>query len=206
VPTPDSGMIIYVCSTNRGKLAEFALSSREAGLSDILIEPHPGLGHISAPQENGNSFEENARAKAIYYSAFTSELVLADDSGLEVEALSGEPGVYSARYAGENAADSANNELLLRRLDNARDRRARFVCVVALAEAGRVLHTAHGSAEGEILWESRGEGGFGYDPLFFYPPLQRSFAELTPGEKFAVSHRGKALRELFNWLRIYTRK
>jgi XTP/dITP diphosphohydrolase len=199
-------MIIYACSTNRGKLAEFALASREAGLSDVVIEPHPVLDQILAPDETGNSFEENACVKAIYYSAFTPELVLADDSGLEVQALDLEPGVYSARYAGANATDKENNELLLRRLESVPDRSARFVCVVALAQAGRVLKTAQDGVEGQILWEIRGEGGFGYDPLFFYPPLQRSFAELTPSEKFAVSHRGKALRESFNWLRIYGHK
>src|SRR5207248_2994310 len=131
-------------------------------------------------------------------SVFTSKAVLADDSGLEVDALQGAPGVYSARYAGPNATDEDNNNLLLRELRNATDRHARFVCVLALAQGGRLLTTVRGVVEGRILAAPCGHGGFGYDPLFFYPPLNRSFAELTSQEKFRVSHRGNALRVPFN--------
>lgn len=194
-------MTVYACSANAGKLREFALAARASGLTDIRIEPLPGLhGEILPPEENGTTFEENACAKAIYYSGFTPECVLADDSGLEVDALHGAPGVYSARYAGSAASDEDNNNLLLRDLGNESHREARFVCVLAVARGGRLLMTAHGVVEGEILPAPRGCGGFGYDPLFFYAPLERSFAELTPEEKFAVSHRGNALRTLFERL------
>lgn len=193
-------MIIYACSTNPGKLREFRLGARQSGAMDLVLEPLPDLKQIRAPEENGATFEENASSKALYYSAFTPELVLADDSGLEVDALRGAPGVYSARYAGVDATDFANNDLLLRKLQNVGNREAHFVCALALARGGRVLATARGIAEGEILTVPRGEGGFGYDPLFFYPPLGRTFAELTPEEKFGVSHRGKALRNLFGCL------
>jgi XTP/dITP diphosphohydrolase len=193
-------MIIYACSSNRAKLEELVLAGRESGLAELTIEPLPGVTQIPAPDENGTSFEENAKIKAEYYSGFTEELVLADDSGLEVAALHGAPGIHSARYAGPNATDSENNELLLQHLENQDNRAARFVCAVALARAGHVCTSVRGTAEGEILNQPRGDRGFGYDPLFFYPPLGRTFAELTCDEKFAVSHRGRALRNLFSYL------
>jgi len=193
-------MIVYACSSNRDKLDELTFAGRPSGLANLEIEPLPGLTHIRAPDENGTSFEANAMIKAEYYSAFTEELVLADDSGLEVAALHGAPGIHSLRYAGPNATDAANNDLLLRRLENQENRRARFVCSVALARAGRVLTTVQGSVEGEILKQPRGDRGFGYDPLFFYPPLARTFGELTRDQKFAVSHRGRALHKLFTYL------
>jgi XTP/dITP diphosphohydrolase len=193
-------MIVYACSSNRAKLEEQILAGQGSAIPSLRIEPLPGLQEIPAPIENGASFEENASLKAKSYSAFTHELVLADDSGLEVSALHGAPGIHSARYAGPNATDAANNDLLLRRLETQENRQARFVCSVALARAGQVLTTFRGSVEGEILAQARGDRGFGYDPLFFYAPLNRTFAELTPDEKFAVSHRGEALRKLFRYL------
>jgi XTP/dITP diphosphohydrolase len=193
-------MILYACSTNPGKLREFALAARSSPVPDLVIEPLPRLGRIPTPEENAESFEENARTKAIYYSAFTSELVFADDSGLEVNALDGAPGVRSARYAGQDATDDENNALLLRNLASTPQRTARFVCVIALARSGRMIQTFHGAVEGEILWTPQGANGFGYDPLFYYPPLGCSFAELAPEQKFAVSHRGKAFRSLLEWL------
>lgn len=190
-------MILYACSTNAGKLREFALAARESGVAGLVIEPLPGLRDIAPPEENGSTFEENARLKAAFYSGFTNELVFADDSGIEVDALGGAPGVYSARYTGRDATDADNNRLLLRNLEGLMDRTARFVCVIALARTGQVIETFHGSVEGEILHAPRGEGGFGYDPLFFYRPCGCTFAELSPEAKFAVSHRGNALRALF---------
>jgi XTP/dITP diphosphohydrolase len=189
-------MNLYACSTNPGKLKEFALAARSLHAPDLVIEPLPQLGQVPEPNESGTSFEENACAKAIYYSAFTPELVFADDSGLEVDALGGAPGVLSARYAGPDATDQGNNALLLRNLRSTTQRTARFVCVIALARAGEVLQTFRGTVEGEILRAPRGVNGFGYDPLFYYPPLGCSFAELAPEQKFAVSHRGNALRGL----------
>ena len=189
-------MILYACSTNAGKLREFALAARESGVDRLVIEPLPELKQIPAPAEDGATFEENARLKAAYYSRFTREQVFADDSGIEVDALGGAPGVYSARYAGLGATDAKNNALLLRNRTGATNRTARFVCAFALSRDGQVLETVRGSAEGEILQAPRGAGGFGYDPLFFYPPRGCSFAELSAEEKFAVSHRGNALRAL----------
>ena len=193
-------MRIYACSSNAGKLRELLSAAREAGLPQLTIEPLPGLRDIPPPEENGATFEENAVAKALYYSRLTPEIVLADDSGLEVDALHGAPGVHSARYAGPGATDEDNNNLLLRDLGTETGREARFICVLALAQTGDLLTTARGAVEGTILAAPRGGGGFGYDPLFFYPPFERSFGELTPEEKFSVSHRGHALRALFSRL------
>ena len=187
-------MKIHICSSNPGKLREIFLAASGTGFE---IAPLPHLKGIMPPEETGFSFEENASLKAIYYSRFTPEIVLADDSGLEVDALGGAPGVFSARYSGPNATDEDNNNALLRNLGDTTARSARFVCVVALARAGDVLTKARGTVEGEILHAPQGANGFGYDPLFFYPPLRRSFAELTPDEKLLVSHRGKAVRALF---------
>jgi len=117
-----------------------------------------------------------------------------------VDALGGEPGVYSARYAGEHATDEENNRLVLQRLGDNRDRTARFVCVIALAQGGEVVETFRGEAEGELLREARGPAGFGYDPLFYYPPFGCSFGEVDGEKKFGVSHRGNAVRAMFDWV------
>jgi XTP/dITP diphosphohydrolase len=191
---------IYVCSSNSGKLRDFSFAARSFRKSHIIIEPLPGLEEISPPEENGASFEENATQKAVYYSGFTPRLVLADDSGLEVDALHGAPGIRSARYAGAAATDAENNQLLLANLADVAEREARFVCVLALAQAGQILSIARGTVEGTILKAPRGTAGFGYDPLFFYAPVECSFGELTPEHKLAVSHRGSALRDLFEQL------
>jgi XTP/dITP diphosphohydrolase len=193
-------MIVHACSTNSGKLRELTLATEETRCPDLRLELLPGLDHISAPEETGLSFEENAAIKALHYSAFSSEIVLADDSGLEVEALNGAPGVHSARFAGPGSTDADNNELLLRRLHNSEERSAQFVCVIALARAGRILMTARGTVKGEILHAVRGEHGFGYDPLFYYAPFGCSFGEVDRERKFAVSHRGQALRKVVDWL------
>jgi len=190
-------MILYACSTNQGKLDEFALAASEAALKHFVIEPLPNLEQIPAPEETVTSFEENASIKASYYSRFTSNFVFADDSGLEVDALHGAPGVHSARYGGVGATDAANNALLLRNLQNETNRMARFVCVIALAQGGRIVATSRGTVDGRMLSAPLGSSGFGYDPLFFYPPFARTFAQLSPREKLSVSHRGQALRALF---------
>lgn len=191
---------IYACSSNPGKLREFQLVATELGMTGFDLLTLPGLKAIEPPEEIGKTFEENARLKAVYYSKLTTEMVLADDSGLEVDALGGAPGVYSARYAGASATDQANNELLLRNMAGMPDRTARFVCAISLARQGAVLHTVRGSVEGQLLETASGGNGFGYDPLFFYPPLQCSFGELDDKRKFSVSHRGNALRKTFAWL------
>jgi XTP/dITP diphosphohydrolase len=187
---------IYCATGNAGKLREFRLAGELLGID---IAPLPDLQSIPAPEENGASFEENARLKAEYYSRFAPGPLFADDSGLEVDALGGEPGVHSARYAGGSANDEANNRLLLQRLGENPERTGRFVCVIALAESGKTSRTFRGEVEGEILRAPRGVGGFGYDPLFYYPPFGRSFGEVDGPKKFDVSHRGKALRELMQY-------
>jgi XTP/dITP diphosphohydrolase len=192
---------IFCATGNPGKLREFRLAGELLGID---IEPLAELKSIPAPEENGATFEENARLKAAYYSGFAPGPLFADDSGLEVDALGGEPGVYSARYAGPHATDDANNRLLLQRLGDGQNRTARFVCVIALADSGEVRQTFRGEVEGEILRVARGPGGFGYDPLFYYPPFGCSFGEVDGPEKFDVSHRGKALRELLKYLAVQT--
>ncbi len=193
-------MILYAATSNTGKMREILRACKQAGADDLTIEPLPGLAAIVAPEEHGNTFEENAIAKAVYYSGFTENYVLADDSGLETEALHNEPGVHSARYAGNQATDSANNELVLRNMHGVSNRAGRFVAVIALARTGEVCFTARGVVEGQILEEPKGTNGFGYDPLFFYPPFDRSFGEIGPDEKLSVSHRGNALRAVFRWI------
>jgi XTP/dITP diphosphohydrolase len=189
-------VIVYCATTNRGKLREF----RAAGSDRVIIHALPGLGEISPPEETGSTFEENASQKAVYYSRRTDEYVFVDDSGIEVDALGGEPGVLSARYAGPDATDGANNHLLIERMTGVANRDARFVCVIALARRGETVRTFRGTVEGELLDAPRGANGFGYDPVFYYPPLQRCFAELDAETKQSVSHRGAALRQLIAFL------
>jgi len=186
---------LYCATGNAGKLREFQLAGKRFGIAAV---PLAGLDAISPCPEDGRTFEENAIRKALYYGAHAPGPLFADDSGLEVDALGGAPGVYSARFAGENATDAANNRLLLEKLHGVADRRARFVCVIALTQPGAPAPvTFRGSVEGEILEEPHGAGGFGYDPLFYYPPFACSFGELSADRKFDVSHRGQALAALF---------
>ena len=170
--------------------------------SDICsIEPLPGLSAIATPAETGATFEENAIEKALCYGAHTEGWLFAEDSGLEVDALDGAPGVYSARFAGEGASDEANNRRVLELLGDNPLRTGRFVCVIALVHAGALRETFQGTVEGEILREVRGSGGFGYDPLFYYPPFGCSFGEVDRDLKQEVSHRGAALRSMLTYLR-----
>ncbi len=192
-------MILRCATGNPGKLAEFRMAAESLGALGIDILPLEGIRELAPCEEDGATFAENAITKAVYYSARCEEFLFADDSGLEVEALGGEPGVRSARYSAEGT-DEGNNRLLLERLSGVKDRRARFVCVIALARKGRLEATFRGGAEGVILEAPRGKGGFGYDPLFLYPPLQETFAELDAETKMQVSHRGEALRKLFRYL------
>jgi len=186
------------CATgNPGKLREFCLAARQFGVDIAAL---PGLDQIPPCEETGTTFQENAVLKAAHYGRHASGLLFADDSGLEVDALAGAPGVLSARYAGQRATDAENNALLLSRLGGSENRRARFVCVIAVADRGRLIRTFRGVVEGDILDAPRGPEGFGYDPLFYYPPFRRSFGEISVEEKMAVSHRGKALTALFTYL------
>lgn len=199
---------VLVATSNEGKLRDLVGA---AAAHDIQIATLPNFTALPAVIEDGLTFEANARKKAEHYSAYSNgELVIADDSGLEADALQGAPGVRSARYAADehNAAedsshsnDEANNAKLLRELHDVPEefRTARFVCVIAVARNGHTLATFHGKAEGMLLHAPRGSNGFGYDPLFFFPQIEKTFAELTAEEKAKHSHRGAAFRQVLEW-------
>ena len=197
--------ILYVATTNSHKLEEIGALLDPLGFS---VRSGAELGRVSVI-EDGATFLANARKKARAYLNRTDRWVLADDSGLEVAALGGAPGVLSARYAGVEGpgADETNNAKLLRELEGVpeEERKARFVCTVVLGVGGREVMALRGTVEGRILTEPRGRNGFGYDPLFFHPPTNRSFAELSRKEKNEVSHRGRALRGVADFLRTSAR-
>ena len=197
---------ILLATSNAGKLRDFAGAAAPLG---ITIANLPNFSSLPEVVEDGITFEENARKKAESYSlAVSGELVLADDSGLEVDALGGAPGVHSARYAADEAGaeecstvDEANNARVLRELKNipAEKRTARFICMLAVARDGQTLQTFRGAAEGVILNAPRGHNGFGYDPLFYFPQIGKTFAELSAEEKAHYSHRGAAFRAFLEW-------
>ena len=194
---------VLVATSNAGKLRDFAGAAAPYGITIATI---PNFSSLPQVVEDGTTFEENARKKAESYSlAVPGELVLADDSGLEIDALGGAPGVHSARYAADdphaaecNTDDEANNARVLRELERVakQKRTARFVCVLAVARDGQTLHTFRGTAEGIILDAPRGENGFGYDPLFYFPQIGKTFAQLSAEEK-AVQPSGRGFRARF---------
>jgi XTP/dITP diphosphohydrolase len=190
---------LLLASQNPGKLHEMRLLV--AGLPFRVVGPRD-LGLNESPDETGETFLENATIKALAYARQSGLLTVADDSGLSVDALGGAPGLYSSRFGGEDASDLDRNRLLLEKLRGvSRERRgARFTSAVAAARGGEVLFRAQESVEGLIAEEMRGENGFGYDPLFFYPPFDRTFGELARQEKDRVSHRGKAFARLREFL------
>ena len=190
-------MILYCATTNGGKLREFR---KAAEIAACEVEVAPGLNEIVPPDETGATFEANAILKAEYYGAHVAGYLFCDDSGLEVDALAGSPGVHSARYAG-GAGDAANNALLLANLKGIENRTARFVSVIALVKDGRLVRTFRGTVEGEISQGESGPHGFGYDPLFYYPPFGCTFGEADLSRKSNVSHRAIALKRLFEYLR-----
>ena len=187
-------MIHLFCATgNAGKLREFRMAS---GTGVASIELLPNYKQLPPCVEDGATFQENAIIKARHYGPHAVGLLFADDSGLEVDALGGAPGVYSARFSGPHASDESNNRLLLEKLAAVENRAARFVCGIALVEGARLLGLYGGAVEGRILHEPRGSGGFGYDPLFYCPAFGCTFGEAAAEQKFAVSHRGQALRAM----------
>jgi XTP/dITP diphosphohydrolase len=201
---------LYAATTSQGKLRDFRTA---AEAHSIVIDPLPALATIPAPEEDGATFTANATLKAVYYSRFApGQLVLADDSGLEVEALNGAPGVRSARFAADTGltdspdandnTDVWNNMVLLQRLAGVPmpRRSARYHCVLVAARDGLPFHTAHGTVDGIILEAPRGTGGFGYDPLFFLPGLNRTMAEIDLETKHTLSHRGRAFAALLPML------
>jgi len=189
------GKTILIATRNAGKLKEFQSFFAPWGWTVRGLGDYPDIPDVV---EDGRTFLENARKKARALYEWTNLPVLADDSGLEVDALDGEPGVYSARYAGEGAGDEANNAKLLAALQGvpASRRQARFRCVLVLIIDDQRQLVAEGTCEGVILEQARGEGGFGYDPLFYVPSLGKTLAELPAEEKNRMSHRGAALRQL----------
>jgi XTP/dITP diphosphohydrolase len=194
---------LLLASSNRGKLAEFrTLAEAVQGAETIALELLPEFDSLPSFEENAPTFAENALGKALYYSRLHAGFVFADDSGLVVPALGGAPGVQSARYAGPAATSAERIAKLLRELQGkARDaRRAYFVCAIALAHRGRAAAIVSDRVDGEILSAPRGSGGFGYDPVFYFPPLDKAFAELSSAEKNQHSHRGKAFRRLLGVL------
>ncbi|HEY2497677.1 MAG TPA: RdgB/HAM1 family non-canonical purine NTP pyrophosphatase [Candidatus Angelobacter sp.] len=199
---------IYLATSNPGKVREF----REAAQSfAVALEPLPRFANLEPAVEDGATFEENARIKAEYYSRFApGETVLAEDSGLAVDDLNGAPGVHSARYAAvlehgfasnQNSDDQANNRVLISQLRGLPGDRhsGKYISVIALARDGKTLVTFRGEAKGELLTVPRGTQGFGYDPLFYFPLLGKTFAELPLEQKRQHSHRGKAFRSFLEW-------
>ena len=199
---------VLVATSNPGKIRDLVGAAAAHG---IEIATLPGFSDIPTVIEDGLTFEANARKKAEHYSKYAEgALVIADDSGLEVDALQGAPGVRSARYAADeehapdeapNSGDEANNARLLRELAGVPDefRTARFVCLIAVARNGHTLATFEGKAEGILLHQPHGANGFGYDPLFFFPLINKTFAEISAEEKAKYSHRGSAFRQFLDW-------
>lgn len=199
-------MKLVLATNNKGKVKELAEMLNPLGLQVVPIGEYPGFQEV---EEDGETFADNAIKKAVAAAEFTGELSLADDSGLEADALNGAPGVHSARFAGEFKDDAANNRKLLKLLEDVPDekRTGRFRCVIAIAEPHGRVHTAEGACEGIILRELKGEGGFGYDPLFYVPTYKQTFAEIDLEQKNSISHRGKALRKAVEILnRLYVNR
>ena len=204
-------MTLYIATSNPGKLRDFAAATDDR----ISLTPLPGLNEIAPPHEDQPTFEGNARLKAIYYSQhLPNQIVVADDSGLEVDALHGAPGVRSARFSEDHnfnppeghtqplTTDQRNNLYLISLLAGIplTERSARYHCVLAAARNGHILAIGHGAVEGEILTDPRGTGGFGYDPLFYLPTHNKTMAELDVATKLSFSHRGRAFAALLKEL------
>lgn len=188
---------LLLASSNPGKLVEFRAFAQNSSAT-LELDLFPAFDTLSTFEESAPTFAENSLGKALHYSRHTMDVVLADDSGLVVPSLNGRPGVQSARYAGPGATSAQRMEKLLVELkgktDAARD--AHFVCALSVVRQNRALAVITARADGEILEIQRGAGGFGYDPIFYFPPLHKTFAELTSEEKNQHSHRGKAFRRL----------
>lgn len=186
---------IVIASNNKGKINDFkAIFPKDnvIGISEVIKD--------FDVEETGNTFEENARLKSEAAAKALNTAVIADDSGLEVFALNGEPGVYSARYAGLNKSDEANIDKLLHNLEGNSEREAQFVCVISMSTPGEETRTFKGTVSGVITTERQGENGFGYDPIFFVPEKGKTMAQLTTEEKSEISHRGNAIKKLNAYL------
>jgi XTP/dITP diphosphohydrolase len=184
--------IIVLATGNQNKLKEIQALLKDTG---ITVKTIKDFGPMPEPVEDGETFDDNAYKKSLHYSKILGLPCLADDSGIVVNALDGRPGVYSARYAGEDATDKENCDKLLAELEGKTDRSAYFMCVLSLATPKGPALTWEGKCDGEIISEPKGASGFGYDPVFFYKDFGKTFAEVSMEEKSKVSHRGKALAE-----------
>jgi XTP/dITP diphosphohydrolase len=196
---------LLIATRNPNKVREVAALMEDVP-TGVTFHSLEDLDISGSVDENGSTFIENARIKALFYSRFTSLLTIAEDSGLEVSALDNRPGVYSARYAGEKAGDDARIGKLLQEMDSVRDRGARFICAAVLARNGAEVASFSADVRGEITTRKRGNHGFGYDPVFLYPPLEKTFAELTLEEKNRISHRSAVFRELKAFLAAGSRR
>ncbi len=197
-------MKLLMATTNKGKIEEIDALFREAGLA-VRVLSLEDMGIDTDCPETGDTFLANATEKAQFYSRLAGDmLTAADDSGLAVEALNGAPGVFSARYAGLSSSDDRNTEKLLKQLEHESNRNARFVTVAALVQSGQRIASFTGEVSGTIIKEKRGTNGFGYDPVFYYSPFQKTFAQLTTAEKNKISHRANAFKKLTKFLSTYT--
>jgi XTP/dITP diphosphohydrolase len=201
VPAQDKLLRLFVASSNAGKLREYRGLAEAAG-APVDLAFIPIFDSLNVFEEIWPTIAENAAGKALHYSRFAEGVVIADDSGLVVPALGGAPGVHSARYAGPDASDSDRVQKVLREMHGKKgeDRRALFICVLAVAEAGIMRGLFSASAEGILLEEPRGLDGFGYDPIFYFPTLGKTYAEISREEKNLYSHRGKAFRKAIYFL------
>jgi XTP/dITP diphosphohydrolase len=195
---------LVLATTNPGKLREIRDVLTGLDVEVATLADFPG---IAEPEEDGETFAENARTKALHYAAATGRLVVAEDSGLVIDVLDGAPGVQSARFAAREAPAYPEKFALIYRLLRERvgavESNARFACALALAEPGRVIFEAEGRVEGRIVEPPRGRGGFGYDPIFYYPPFDATLAEIDAARKASVSHRGQAFGKLRDFLTVW---
>jgi XTP/dITP diphosphohydrolase len=193
---------LLIATSNQGKLREIREILKASPFVLSSLRDHPPLEPVA---ETGDTFAENAALKATGYANMTKVLTLADDSGLEVDVLNGAPGIHSARYLGEGVDYETRNQSLLSRIEQATDRRARFVCAIAIADAqGNLLNVSNGFCEGRIATAQRGSGGFGYDPIFIPDGFELTFAELSAETKDQISHRANALEKAREFLRCLT--
>ncbi len=190
---------LLLATRNKGKVREQEKALAGSGIEIVSLDLWPDL---ASPEETGSTFLENAIAKATYYNQSSGVASLAEDAGLEVDALGGAPGVMSSRWMGEETSYETKNAWLVEHLSklSLEERTARYVAAIALVDEGEVIFTAEETCEGRIAQEPRGNGGFGYDPVFFYPPFGKTFAQATPEEKNRVSHRGKTMVQLREFL------
>lgn len=195
---------ILIATSNEGKKKEIEDYLR-GFIPEVEFRSLSEMNIYSNPEENCKTFLGNSREKSLYYSSLAKDMItMADDSGLDVNTLGGKPGVNSARFAGPECDDEKNIEKLLKEMDGSPDRNAKFITAITLSENGKVIKSFKGEVNGFILRAKRGSGGFGYDPVFFYPPLQKTFAELSMAEKNRISHRAKAIKKMKDFLLSYS--